>query len=149
MRFRFPLQSLLRYRENLEEHERALLEQFTREASILREQLATIECSRLLQLRHDAETLEVHGLRGSEMQFAAECHINSSLRHVRLTKELEEVERKRFDQQGRYAAARQQREVLDSLRDTQKQVFDREVLRHDQNASDDLFLIRRTMDKLA
>jgi flagellar export protein FliJ len=84
----------------------------------------------------------MHGLTASEMHFAEACDGVLEEQHRRWSNQLVEIEKEYRKQQAVYLAVRQKREILESLRERQAAEYRRERERKEQQAVDDLFLMR-------
>jgi len=142
MAFRFPLQSLLRFRQSLEHHEQMLLQAANQKVSEVRRKIDSLEQCQNRRSDLQRQGLSA-GLSGAELQFDTLC--NAALedyRHV-LENELVQLEKLRDKQEEVFRRARMQREILESIRDVQLRAYQAEKNRREQRSLDDLFLMRR------
>jgi flagellar biosynthesis chaperone FliJ len=79
---------------------------------------------------------------GAQLEFRSWCETASQRAIELLRGRLHEAERKRLEQLKVYQEARQQREVFESLRESQREVYERELARRQQQAADEAFLMR-------
>ena len=144
MPFRYRLQSVLRLRRSLEHQEEQRLFALAAIVNRLRAELGRRQALDLSARRAAlAEMEELSGFSsGAQLQFRARCDAASQAVIERLKTQLQEAERKRLEQLAVYQGARQQREIFEGLRDHQKEVYDRELARHEQQANDEAFLLR-------
>jgi len=142
MPFRFPLQSLLRFRQSMERHEQTQLEIANQKVADMRGKIESLEESRDLRNEHQRHGLNV-GLTGAELQFDLLC--NSAVANYRkdMEKELAQLEKLRDQQYDVFRQARLHREILESVRDGQLREYRAEKIRREQRSLDDLFLMRR------
>lgn len=142
MAFRYPLQSLLRLRESLERQEEQRLFALAVVASRLRGRL-----EELLRSEQDVRRAELQeiasGTPGAFIQFAEFRDNTAQNVRRRLESELARAEQKRLGQLAVYQTARQNREVLQGLREQQETAYELEIERREQRDLDDAFLIRK------
>jgi len=141
MAFHFPLETLLRLQVSYEDKERRILEDLGRKLAAARQRIEEIEQERRTAARNLSEHL-LHGLTASEMHFATACDSMREEQHRRLSNQLVEIEKEYRRQQAVYLEARQKREILEGLRERQAAEYRRERERREQQAMDDLFLMR-------
>ncbi|MGH9741838.1 MAG: flagellar FliJ family protein [Candidatus Acidiferrum sp.] len=77
---------------------------------------------------------------GASLQFAAICEVAALHARQQLEAQLERAERKRLFQLQEYQAARQKREILQCIMQRQKEAYDLEFARHEQQTADEVFL---------
>jgi flagellar export protein FliJ len=142
MAFRFPLETLLRYRRSVERQcELEFLQALQQVVAVQHEiemvdgQLAALKTSGLREL----ET----GVTASQLHFDAQRESVLASRRAFLMIELERREGLRLQRQQEFQHARREREVLESLRQQHHQAYLREEARREQKRLDDLFLQRR------
>jgi flagellar export protein FliJ len=147
MAFHFPLETLLRLYVSYERKERRILEELAHKVATARQRVEELEQERRTAARHQSESL-LHGVTASEMHFAAACDDVLEAQHRRWSNQLVEAQKDYRRQQAVYLEARQQREILEGLREQQAAEYHRERLRREQQAMDDLFLMRAGMKEL-
>jgi flagellar export protein FliJ len=147
MAFHFPLETLLRLQVSYERKERRILEELARKVAATRQRIEEIEQERRTAARHMSEHL-LHGLTASEMHFASACDSVLEEQHRRWASQLVELEKEYRQQQAVYLEARQKREILEGLRERQAAEYRRERERREQQAMDDLFLMRAGRNEL-
>jgi flagellar export protein FliJ len=142
MPFHFSLDAVLHFRKSMEHQQELRLRAAHQQVARVRHFLEQAE-----QRIKDSEHRRCDQL-GSGMT-AAELHFfllgESALRRQmqELHRELVRIEALRDKQQRIYQQARQEREILDSLRDHQLGEYERNAARREQRAVDDLFLLRQ------
>jgi len=143
MAFRFPLQAVLHFRQSLERQQETLLRAANQRVGRVRHLLEQLD-----QCQRQTEVLSAEELTGGTT--AAELHLSvakqNALRdqHTALERELARLENLRDQQQRSFHHARQQREMIQSLRDRQFQEYARQESRQEQRRLDDLFLLRQS-----
>src|SRR5579863_3869836 len=143
MAFRYSLQPLLRLRMSLERQEEQRLFAIAALVARLRVDIDKLELDNLEARRAELEELAKAGIgSGSSIQFAAICEEAFAAARKKLASELQEAERKRLHQLKVYQAVRQKREILEGLRERQEAAYELEFARHEQQAADEIFLIR-------
>ena len=151
MAFRYPLQSVLRLRQGLERQEEQRLFAIAATVARLRAQIEELQQMRLQTRRSALQEISTSesgasGTSGSVLQFAAVCDAANAESQARLRTQLTEAEHRRLEQLRIYKAARQKREILESLRERQETDYNREELRRQQERADDQFLARFRTD---
>jgi flagellar export protein FliJ len=142
MPFRFPLQSLLRFRQSVERHEQTQLEIANLKVADMRGKIESLDQSRDLRNESQRHGLKA-GLTGAELQFDLLCrHALASYRSD-LNKKLAHLEKRRDEQYEVFRSARLQREILESVRDGQLREYRAQKIRRNQRSIDDLILMRR------
>jgi flagellar export protein FliJ len=141
MAFRYPLQSVLRLRQSLEQQEEQRLFAIAATVARLRTQIEQLEQSRLDERRTASQEM-LDGTSGAIVQFAAVCDSAFSEAQKRLREQLAEAERSRLEQLNTYRVARQKREILESLRERQEADHDRDEAHREQEQADDHFLVK-------
>jgi len=142
MAFRFPLSPVLRLRENLERREYLALQALYAQAAEVRSDIKALEQS-LTQARSQRSTRLLEGM------FAAHLHLElageARIEHQRqaLLRKLAELQGQVKGQIAKYQQARQKREMLEELRRQQFEEYVREEATREQQAGDELFLLRR------
>jgi flagellar export protein FliJ len=141
MAFHYSLEALLRVRQIHERREEEMLGAIISKISAVQMQIenareALLDSRRLL-LQNMAD-----GVAGSELQFAANCDAGRAFYLEMLQNHLQQLEKQRVEQGKIYREARQRREVLESYRERQLQIYNQEQSRREQQRVDDLFLVR-------
>jgi flagellar export protein FliJ len=142
MSFRFPLATVLRYRESIEQREHFALEKLQIEVAGVTVQIRQTEeaCTTAAETR--AAKL-AQGIRAVELQFAYEYHHALEEQLDAFRKLLRELKMKWSQQLACYQLARRNRKTLEKLRDNQLEAYNRERAKHEQATMDDIFLSRR------
>ena len=142
MAFHFSLESMLRLRRGRERMELLKLEAISSEQAETRTRLEQLALNSRESRRRFQQTL-AEGLAGSELQFEAVLETQwSSLRQALLV-HFHELERRRQLQVQVYLRARQQREILENLRQRRLELYRIDEVRRAQQQLDDLFLMRQ------
>jgi flagellar FliJ protein len=148
MAFEFPLETLLRLRHSYERKERLRLAEIARKIAGLRHRIAQIEAELRAAARQQASEL-MNGLTASEIHFAIACEQPREAQHRQFSNELVELEKEHRRQQDAYSEARRNRQILENLRERQAAEYKRGQDRRQQQAVDDLFLMRRGISDVA
>jgi len=142
MAFRSSLDTLLRVRRGLERQQELLLQQANARVATLQQELVRIRS----QIDADAVRELQHlqsGLTAAELHFDLLCRSALFLRRRQIEGELLQAEALREARGQSFRGARQQREILETLREQQLAAYRQESDRRDQRRIDDLFLLRR------
>lgn len=142
MAFQFSLAALLRFRQSAEQQQEAILQQANQQVSNLRRQIEDTQRAIEEIAGNDSEALTC-GLRAAELHFSQLRHDILLQLHSRLEKELTVAIEIQLQQRLAYQKARQQREIVEALRQRQLQIYEEEVARQEQRRLDDLFFLRR------
>jgi len=142
MPFHFPLATVLRYRESIEQRERLALEKIQQEIAGIELQIRQTDdaCSAASENRVAGLA---HGTTAAEMQAAYEYQKALEQLSAILRARLQDSKKKWQQQLVVFEAARRNRETLEKLRQQQREVYNREQAKREQAAADDLFLSRR------
>jgi len=144
MAFHFPLDTLLRYRRSLEHQEKLRFQEALRQVAAVQSQIGTAD----QQLRALAETQSGQlsaGLTSAELHFHALCRNVLQRRREELQREL--AEKQRLCELGRrhFLEAQRQREIVETLRRRQFQLYRQKETRVEQARLDEMFLLRREL----
>jgi len=142
MSFQFPLATVLRYRESIEQREYFALERIQQEIARVEVRIRQVEedCSRATENRA-AELAK--GTRAADIRSAYEYQSALEQQLVALLALLQELKTKWRQQLVSYEAARRNRETLEKLREKQRDAYTREQAKREQAVIDDIFLSRR------
>lgn len=143
MAFRFPLESVLRLRQNLERQQELLLYQANQKVFALTRQIEELDGGISENARYQSARLQ-SGVSAAELQFDLLCHAVLLEWRRELETKRAEAERQRDAQAENFRQARRQREVIETLRRHQFQAYREREARQDQCRADDLFLLRRS-----
>ncbi len=141
MAFRYPLQSVLRLRRSLERQEELRLFQIAAVVTRIRAEIEQLDSDHFDQRRQFFEAMAL-GTLGAVLQFNVECDLAYTAARRSLQAQLEKAEQERLAQLHRYQQAYQKREMFEGLRDRQKAVYDLDFARHQQQLTDEAFLLR-------
>jgi flagellar export protein FliJ len=142
MAFRFPLETLLRMRKGLERQQELRLQEASFRVGLLQRQIEDVRGEIENISTRQRPALEF-GIRAGELHFDILC--GSVLQQHQHTLETNLIEAEAFRRSCReeFQQARQQREVMDTLRLHQLHNYHQQEARQDQRRLDDLFLLRR------
>jgi flagellar export protein FliJ len=143
MPFHFPLATVLRYRESIEQRERLALEKIQQEIAGVELQIRQTNDARSVASENRIAGLS-QGTSAAEMQAGYEYQKTLEQLSEILRARLQDSKKKWQQQLVTYEAARRTRETLDNLREKQHEVYNREQAKREQAAADDLFLSRRS-----
>lgn len=141
MAFRFPLDTVLRYRESLEKREETALErvqleilQVRRAIQQLDEEIAGAQQAREAKLRESMSAFQLQAMLDD---------VNITVEKKRkLQEELEQLEQLRKERMKAYQAAHRGRQMLSDIRTRQQDAYELDAARRQQKALDDLFATR-------
>jgi flagellar FliJ protein len=143
MPYRFPLATLLRYREMREDQQLQALEQAMSEAAAAGAELARLadQLRRCEEMRNQALGSVLAGVE-LQQAFREEASLRRQMEETRQRIQLlnENVKNVRES----YLLALQQKNVVASLRDQQAEQYSREEARKEQVQADEMFLLRRS-----
>jgi flagellar export protein FliJ len=142
MAFRFPLATVLRVRESIEQREERALQRLQleiararRQIEELSAQIANAHLAREEALRHPIPAGHLHTMLW-DAQAAVEK--KKTLLHA-----LHTLEQQRDQQMKLYQAAHRDREMLTDMQDQQLSAYQQEQSRTQQKHLDDIFIARR------
>jgi flagellar export protein FliJ len=141
MPFRYRLQPVLRLHSSLEHQEEQRLLALTSVVNRLRAELEMRQGQDFAARRAALADMEVFS-SGAQLQFRAWCEAAAQRTIELLKRQLQEAERKRLEQLKVYQDARQRREIFEGLRERQKEIYDHEWARREQQSTDEAFLVR-------
>ncbi len=142
MPFRFPLSPVLRLRENLERREYLALQALYTQTAEVRSDIKALQ-QVLAQARSQRATKLMEGMSAAHLQLELEGEARIEQKRQALAAKLVELQSQVQEQIGKYQQARQKRETLEELRRQQLQKYVREQATREQQAADELFLLRR------
>jgi len=142
MAFRFSFQPLLSLRRSLESREQLRLETIVKEVLRARQELERAEQENRAASQRLAAAM-LHGMKGVELHFEQVCAAARQQIAEQLRSKLEELERLRAAQLAVLQKARQDREILESLRRRQYELYRQVHSRREQQQIDELFLMGR------
>jgi flagellar FliJ protein len=141
MSFRFKLDTVLRFRQSVEQVEEAALYRIVQEVTEVELELKQLQ-TKQVQLRAQREQDLTRMLPAVHLMEIAERELELEKATNILRGRMEELETRRLQQMAVYRAAHQDRQILSELRDRQRQAFQMEQRRQEQKTLDDLFLAR-------
>jgi flagellar export protein FliJ len=146
MAFRFGLQSILHLRQSLEHQQELRLRAANQQVARVRHLIEQMDAHRS-EMGERQDRLLQAGLTAAELRFELQCEAEL-LRHRReLELQQAGLEHVRDEQRELLRKARQQREILEALRDHQQRTYTQEAARREQRNLDDAFLLRRSYGK--
>jgi flagellar export protein FliJ len=141
MPFHFPLATVLRYRESIEQREQLALEKIQNEVTRVELQIQQVDDDcRAATEKRAAELAQ--GMSAVEMQSAYEYEKALEQQGEALRALLQDLKKKWRQQLASYEIARRNRETLEKLREQQLEVYSRAQAKREQAAIDDVFLSR-------
>jgi len=141
MAFRYSLQSVLRLRYSLERQEEQRLFGAAAVVARLRGDIEHHENNHFDQKRCAFQEI-ISGSSGAALHFIAVCDATYEQRRQALLLQLEQAEKKRMEQLELYKLARQTRETFEGLRDRQEDAYQMDFARHQQQSTDEAYLLR-------
>ncbi|MGB7553059.1 MAG: flagellar FliJ family protein [Candidatus Korobacteraceae bacterium] len=149
MAFQFTLEAIRRYRQSLEDGERLRLESLLARRTTLLHELEQSTTAGL-QLQQDLQrSLIASPIPAAEIHFSSARLDAIANRRALLQRQMEELQVAISQQMLRFQQARRQREVLDSLRDSQLREYRMQQQRRDQAQLDELHLLGRARNRRA
>jgi flagellar export protein FliJ len=143
MAFVFSLEALLRFRKSLEHQEELLLQEANFQLTLLQRQVSDINSqleSLHKRLQHDLR----QGLSAVELHLRNECGVTLMEHRTRLEQEAVRKDKLRRERMESFQIARRRREVVETLRQHQWQLYRQNEIRQEQHRLDDQFLSRRS-----
>jgi len=141
MAFRFPLATVLRYRDSVEEREERALRRILLEIARTRHQIdqLTLQIARAQETRNNAmhEPLSAFQLQCMLIEIDA-----AGNRKKALIESLATLERQRVIQMSAYQAAHRDRQMLSDMATRQRDAYEQERAKAQQKFLDDIFAAR-------
>lgn len=142
MAFHSSLDVLLRVRRGLERQQELLLKDANGRVATLQHEFDGIKSE--ITANAQSELLQLQScLRGAELHFDLLCRSGLRIKCRSVEMELSKAQALRESRARSFRLARQQREILETLRQQQLQAYLQQTARQDQRRLDDLFLLRR------
>jgi flagellar export protein FliJ len=141
MAFRFPLEVLRQLRASQEHQQELLLAKANQRVLLLEQQIAHLESLIHQGCEEELRKLEKR-VAASELQFDIHCRWLLAQQKSGVQKELASALSLREKQRQAFRQARRRREILDSLRTHQLELFREEEKRQEQRRADEQFLLR-------
>jgi len=142
MPFHFPLESLLAYRRNCEKKCENALRHASAKASRLGHEIENSDRARI-QLSQAEAVLFNSGIRASELHWNALWRAALGTHRQRLEKRLKEMECERQLCRQNFLQAKQQREMVERLREQHWNAYRTQAERRSQQHLDDFYLLRK------
>jgi flagellar export protein FliJ len=145
MAFKFSLNTILKYREELEKREERALEQCRETLASLETKLAEIKEHRYRSIV-ERELLLERGILGDDLHHAMERQQQLEKLEDDFQKQVSNALLDYETQMKLFLAARQKREILDELKNTQRDFYTAQQNRRDQHTVDEIFMARFNRD---
>lgn len=145
MAFKFSLNTVLRYRAELEKREERALEQCRETLFMLESKLTEVKQSRRKSIEMSQSLLE-RGILGDDLHHASEQQRQLEKLELDCQGKVSQALLNYKNQMDLFLAARQKREILDELKATQKDTYIAEQDRRDQHTVDEIFTARFKRD---
>jgi flagellar export protein FliJ len=142
MAFRFPLATVLLFRQNLEHQQELLFQESHQRVERVRIEIESVDFAMTRIAEREAQQI-MSGLSAAELQFDLLCRSVLVKRRNKLEKDMAQAEQVIAVRREVLRLARQQREVLDTLKTQQLEIYLQQQTRQEQRSLDDLFLLRR------
>ncbi len=143
MAFHFTLEAVRRLRQSLEDRERMCLEHLLARRAALLHQLDQAQAAGLDLQQRLQRVLLAGPTPAAQIHFAVVCREAIASRQKLLQRQLPQLEGEIAEQMVRFRKERQEREVLDSLRDSQWRVYHTLQQRREQAQLDEMHLLGR------
>jgi flagellar export protein FliJ len=139
--FRFPMASVLRWREGIEKKEELALQQVQFEVNRVRKRIDEITEEIAMARREREEALQ-SWTQANELQgMQDEMNAAADARQI-LIETLATLKKQKETQMAVYSAARMNRRMLTDLETRQRETWEHEQVRADQKRLDDVFTSR-------
>jgi len=142
-RFSFSLETLLRIRQSRERQQELLWQQANFQVATVQRQIEGIQSQIAARASRQRRELQ-SGWSAAELQFDLLCRTQLQERLQCLQADLAKARVSQACCAENFRRARQQREVLETLRQQRLQLHRQQVSRQEQRQFDDVFLARRT-----
>ena len=142
MPFRFPLESVLHFRQSVEHQQELLLRAANQRVARVRHFIEQLDRQMKETRQRQLDQLQA-GSSAAELHFALVCDAALQQKRRDLESELSRLERLRNERQNIFQQARRERETFESLRNRQLREYERDAARREQRQLDDLFLSRQ------
>jgi len=142
MAFKFSLDAVLRLRTSVERQEQTRLEIAARVLYAARERCAALENERLAAEETFRVALSM-GMESPDLYFHISARAGMEVAQLEAQRMLLEAQKRWNEQRARFLQARQQREVIASVRERQLAEFVIDQVRREQQQIDDLFAARK------
>jgi len=142
MAFQFPLDMLLRFRRSLEHQRELALGEANQRVVSTEQKIAEVDRVIVNLLSRENREME-SGLTAAQLRFDVLCRNALEDSRHDLETVLEQCKELRERCRKDYQKAHQDREVVETLREQQLQIFRRNAEKQEQRQLDDMFLLRR------
>jgi flagellar export protein FliJ len=142
MPFRFPLQTLLRFRQSMERQQELRLQEANRQVAAVRLQIENVE-QRKDGLAETERRELAAGVSAAQLHFHILVRSLLGRKRELLEHELAQCEEVRRQRHSEFRQAHQEREVVTALREDQLRTYAQTEARREQRRLDDMFLLRR------
>ncbi len=142
MAFRFALDAVLRYRENIEHIEELALLKIVQEIAGVSSELQQVE-NQAKALREERERSLEKPIPAAHLREITEREMQCKVASDALRGRLKQLEVNRLQQLHVYQQAQRNRAALSEIRDRREEIHDREELRQVQKTLDEAHLARR------
>ncbi len=143
MPFHFSLEAVLRYRSGLERRERLRLQELLAQRVHLSRQIDDLHATRFKLLANLQNVLQSESMSGGELRLETAGAESAVRAAERLRLQLEQLRSDIQLQTEHYRRERQQREILEALREHQLLEYQLVEQRREQAMLDELYLMRR------
>lgn len=141
MAFKFPLATVLRYRESIEQQEERALMSILAEMEAARQRIENLTAD-IANARQSLNQAMQEMLPAIHIEYASGQIRGAEDRKKELLQSLAELDRKREAQTAKYKAAHQSRKMLGEMQARQREAYEQERVRLDQKLLDDIFSSR-------
>jgi flagellar export protein FliJ len=141
MAFRFPLATVLRFRESIEKREELALQKLLLESARIRRELDRL-AEEIAKAQETRSKAMLQPLAAVHIQMMLNAIDSLADRRKTLTASLEAVEQERARQTQKYQAAHRDRLMLSDMCDRHRDAYEQERARAQQKMLDDLFAAR-------
>jgi len=141
MSFRFPLATVLRYREELEKREQRLLEQRREALALLQKELERLRQARRQLIAERTASLQ-SGLLGDDLHYGEFYQQLSERYEEEIQQKITVAHAEYSYQMNVFLTARQKREILEKVRDARKTYYVEQQTRREQQNIDEMFSSR-------
>jgi flagellar export protein FliJ len=140
MSFRFSLDAVLRLRQGLEHQQEVLLREANHHITSLERQAEEVGAVLLADTKRERQELAA-GMRAAELHFDLLCRSTLFERQRALEKHVLDARAERDVRAASFRQARQQREIIETLRRRHWEFYHQLEVRQQQREMDDLFLL--------
>lgn len=142
MPFRFSLQAVLHLRQSLEHQQELRLRAAQQQVMRVQHLIEQTEVRRQELYRAQSQQLG-QGITAAELRFEMQCDAELLRQRAELVGQRARAQKQQEEQRKIFQQARRGRETLESVRDRQLRLYEQKAARREQQAQDDLFLLRR------